>query len=128
MNKHLMTLVCACALVLALSIGAAAQDKKPAQDAAVTLTGNILDVNCSASAKTPDAAANHKKGCSLSPRCIGSGLGVYADGKFVAFDEAGSAKGKTALEATAKANGAKFKVVGKMTGEKLMVESITEIE
>jgi hypothetical protein len=128
MRKHFITSVCALALMFTLSIFATAQDKKPAQNVAVTLTGNILDVNCSANAKTDEAAANHKKGCSLSPRCIGSGLGVYADGKFVAFDEAGTAKGKAALEATAKANGAKFKVVGKMAGEKLTVESITEVE
>lgn len=128
MRKHFITSLCAFALMFTLSIFATAQDKKPAQDAAVTLTGNILDVACSANAKTAEAATGHKKGCSLSPRCIASGLGVFADGKFVAFDEAGTAKGKAALEATAKANGAKFKVVGKMAGEKLTVESITEVE
>lgn len=111
--------------MLTLSLTAIAQDKG---GKSVTLTGNILDVACSATATSAEAASNHKKGCSLSPRCIKSGLGVYADGKFVAFDEAGSAKGKAALEATSKANGAKFKVTGKMADGKLTVDSISEVE
>ena len=54
--------------------------------------------------------------------------GVYADGKFTAFDEAGSAKAKEALEKTSKANGAKFKVMCMVHDGKMMVESISEVE
>lgn len=110
---------------LALSLTAIAQDKG---GKSVTLTGNILDVACSAKATTAEAATGHKKGCALSPNCLKSGLGVFADGKYVAFDEAGTAKGKAALEATSKASGAKFKVTGKMVDDKLAVESISEVE
>ncbi len=124
MSKKFTTTLFAFALVLSLSIMAAAQDSKKS----VTLTGNILDVACSAKATTAEAAANHKKGCALSPGCSKSGYGVYADGKFVAFDEAGSAKAKEALEKTAKPNGAKFKVMGMVHDGKLMVESISEVE
>lgn len=124
MSKKFTTTLFAFALVLSLSIMAAAQDSKKS----VTLTGNILDVACSAKVTTAEAAEGHKKGCALSPGCSKSGYGVYSDGKFVAFDEAGTAKAKEALEKTSKANGAKFKVMGKMTGEKLMVDSITEVE
>ena len=130
MRNKLFTLLAALTLVLSLAVMASAQDKGKAapKNEAVTLTGNILDVACSAKATTAEAAMGHKKGCSLSPGCMKSGLGVFADGKFVAFDEAGTAKGKAALEATTKASGAKFKVMGKMAGDKLTVESISEIE
>jgi hypothetical protein len=124
MSKKLFSAMSAAVLVLSLTVFAAAQGGAKS----VTLTGNILDVACSAGNNTPEKAANHKKGCSLSERCLKSGLGVYADGKFTAFDEAGTAKAKEALEKTAKANGAKFKVTGKMAGDKLTVESISEVE
>jgi type 1 fimbria pilin len=123
MSKTLFSALAAVVIVLSLSVMAAAQDQK-----SVTLTGNILDVACSAKATSAEAAAGHKKGCALSGNCLKSGLGVYADGKFVAFDEAGTAKAKEALEKTSKPNGAKFKVMGKMADGKLMVDSITEVE
>jgi hypothetical protein len=123
MRNKLFSLLAAFTLVLSLT--AIAQDKG---GKSVTLTGNILDVACSAKATTAEAAAGHKKGCALSGNCLKSGLGVFADGKFTAFDEAGTAKGKAALEATSKANGAKFKVMGKMMDGKLAVDSISEVE
>ena len=123
MSKKLFSALAALVIVLSLSVMAAAQDKKP-----VTLTGNIVDQACSARATTAEAAANHNKGCALSANCLKSGLGVFADGKYVAFDEKGTELGKAALEKSSKPNGAKFKVVGKVAEGKLMVESITEVE
>lgn len=126
MSKKITTTVCALALLLGLSIVAAAQDHK-----STSWTGNIVDKACSAKvtkAENPgEAAANHKKGCSLSEGCLKSGLGLYAEGKFVEFDEKGTGLAKTALEKTSKANGAKFKVTGMLHDGKLMVESIEEI-
>jgi hypothetical protein len=102
--------------IIALSLVAIAQDSK-----STTLEGYIVDKHCSA-----QDMANHGKGCVLSAACIKSGLGVYADGKFIAFDEKGSAQAKAALEKSKKDKGAKFKVTGKVTGDKMTVESITE--
>ena len=123
MSKKFFSALAALVIVLSLSVMAAAQDKK-----SVTLTGNIVDKACSAKATTAEAAANHKKGCALSANCLKSGLGVFADGKYVEFDEKGTELGKAALEKTSKASGAKFKVVGKVADGKMMVESITEVE
>jgi hypothetical protein len=89
---------------------------------------SVAGIACSAKATTAEAATGHKKGCSLSSGCLKSGLGVFADGKFTAFDEAGTTKGKAALETTSKASGAKFKVTGKMVDGKLAVDSISEVE
>lgn len=123
MSKKLFSALAALVIVLSLSALAAAQDAK-----SVTLTGNILDKACSAKNNTAELAGNHKKGCALSANCLKSGLGVFADGKYVEFDEKGTELAKAALEKTSKPNGAKFKVVGKVAEGKLMVESITEIE
>src|SRR5262245_55174706 len=98
--------------IIALSLVAIAQDKS------TTLEGYIVDKHCSAA-----DMATHGKGCVLSANCIKSGLGVYADGKFIAFDEKGSAQAKAALEQSKKDKGAKFKVTGKVTGDKMTVES-----
>ena len=127
MSKKLFSCVCVYAFVLGLSIAAAAQDKK-----SMSWTGNIVDKNCSAKvmadASPAAAAENHKKGCALSPGCSKSGYGVFADGKFTEFDTKGNELAKAALEKTTKANGAKFKVMGKIAEGKLVVDSITEVE
>jgi hypothetical protein len=111
--------------IMALSLVAIAQDK--------ALEGFIVDKACATGkvAKQADpqaAAANENKGCVLMPSCLQSGLGVYSGGKYTEFDEKGVALAKAALEKSKKDKGAKFKVTGKVTGNKMAVESITEVE
>jgi len=109
------------ALVIALSLASfgLADDK-------VTLTGYVVDKACKDNAKV--ATGEHTKGCSLSERCAKSGFGVYADGKFTEFDEKSAEMAKAALEKSAKAKGAKFKVTGMVHDGKMMIESISEVE
>ena len=115
----LKKIIFALTAIMALSLVIMAQDKAKE----VTLTGNIVDKHCSGA-----DMATHGKGCVLSKKCYDSGLGVFADGKFIAFDADGTAKAKAALEASKKDKGAKFKVTGKVTGNKMAVESVTEVE
>lgn len=126
MTKRFFSFCIALAFTLSLTVVAAADDK-------ATLTGHIVDKACSARvakkmADDPQASAGHAKGCALSENCAKSGFGVFADGKFVEFDEKGNAMAKAALEKTSKDKGAKFKVTGKVADGKLMVESISEVE
>ncbi len=125
MNRKLYSFFAALAIVLSLASFGLADDKK------VSLTGNIVDKACATSkvAKKDDpqaAAALETKDCVV--RCSKGGLGIYADGKYTEFDEAGVAKAKAALEKSTKDKGAKFKVTGTVMDGKLMVESISEIE
>jgi type 1 fimbria pilin len=106
--------------VIALSLVVMAQDKAKAKD--VTLTGNLVDQHCSAA-----DMATHKKSCVTSAACLKSGLGVFADGKFTAFDADGSAKAKAALEKSKKDSGAKFEVTGTVADGKMTVKSIKEV-
>ncbi len=111
--------------LVALSLVAMADDK------AVTLTGHIVDKACStnkvAKKENPQtAAADETKACIL--RCAKSGLGVYADGKYVEFDEKGVTLAQAALEKSTKEKGAKFKVTGKVADGKMSVESISEVQ
>ena len=98
----------------------------------VTLTGNIVDKSCATGRmkkEDPQASIDaHTKKCSLMENCLKSGLGVYADGKYIEFDESGVGLAKAALESSEKANGAKFKVMGKMVDGKLAVTKIEEIK
>jgi hypothetical protein len=114
--------------IMALSLVALAYDGDS------TLEGVIVDKNC-ATGKVPKqggdlqtAAANESKGCILMPSCVNSGLGVYSGGKYYLFDAKGNELAKAALEKSKKDKGAKFKVTGKVTGDKMAVESITEVE
>ena len=110
-------------VVLGLTLLASADDK-------VTLTGHIVDKACSAKVAKKDnpqaASAEEAKDCIV--RCSKSGLGIFADGKYTEFDEAGAAKAKTALEKSTKDKGAKFKVTGMVHDGKLMIESIAEVQ
>ena len=114
------------ALLVSLVVLASAQDK------GVSLTGNIVDKQCSARvAKAADvsaASAAHKKGCALSDGCAASGYGVFADGKYYEFDDKGNEMAKAKLVASKKEAGAKFKVDGKLADNKLKVTSITELD
>jgi hypothetical protein len=103
--------------IMALSLLAIAQDAKP-----TTVEGYIVDKHCSAA-----DMGTHGKGCVLSDGCIKSGLGVFADGKFTSFDENGATQAKAALEKSKKDKGAKFKVTGKVTGDKMSVQKIEEV-
>jgi hypothetical protein len=55
-----------------------------------------------------------------------SGLGLYANGKYTAFDEKSAAQAKAALEKSKKDKGAKFKVTGKVVGDKFTAEKFEE--
>jgi hypothetical protein len=74
------------------------------------------------------AAANESRGCILMESCRKSGLGLYSDGKYYEFDAKGNELAKAALEKSKKDKGAKFKVTGKVTGDKMAVESISEVD
>lgn len=124
MTKKLFSFFAALAVVLSLAALGLADDKK------VTLTGNIVDKACSAKVAKKDdpqaAAAGEAKDCVV--RCSKGGLGIFADGKYTEFDEAGTAKAKAALEKSTKDKGAKFKVTGMIHDGKMMVESVSEVE
>src|SRR5262245_7734620 len=112
------------AAVIALSFVVKAQD--------TPLVGFIVDKACATGkvAKQSDpqaAAANETKGCILMDGCLKSGLGVYSGGKYYQFDEKGVALAKSALEKSKKDKGAKFKVSGKVTGDKIAVSGVEEV-
>ena len=114
--------------VIALSLVVMAQD-----GGKVTLTGHIVDKACATGkvAKQADpqaAAANETRGCITMEGCLKSGLGIYADGKYTEFDAKGAALAKAALEKSKKDKGAKFQVTGKVTGGKMSVTDIKEVE
>ena len=128
--KKILSLVFTMALFMSLSLFANAQEmakKAAAKSKKMTLTGNIIDKMCSAKATTAEAAADHKKGCSLSDGCAKSGFGVFSAGKYYEFDEAGNGMAKMALEKSAAEKGAMFKVMGKVADNKMMVTKITEV-
>jgi hypothetical protein len=112
--------------IMALSLVAMAYDGD-------SVEGIIVDKNC-ATGKVPKqggdlqtAAANESKGCILMESCVKSGLGVYSGGKYYEFDAKGNALAKAALEKSKKDKGAKFKVTGKVNGDKMTVEKIEEV-
>ena len=100
--------------VLAMGIIAAAADDS-------TVNGILIDRSCGAK---PERAANHSKSC--TEKCAGSGLGVVAEGKFMAFDEKGNQLGAELLKSTKQTKGVKVTVKGTREGDLLKVSSLKE--
>jgi hypothetical protein len=124
MTKRLFYPLFAFVVAVSLAVAASAQGAKTLKGAA------IVDVACSANVIKGGASAaeghSGKKGCATKPGCEKSGYGAYADGKYIKFaDEKSNALAKEALAKATKDTGAKFTVVGKVTGETMTVESIT---
>ncbi len=86
-----------------------------------TVNGFLMDKSCGAK---PERAANHSKSC--TEKCAGSGLGVVAEGKFIAFDETGNQLGADLLKNTKQTKGIKVTVEGTREGDVLKVSSIKE--
>ena len=86
-----------------------------------TVNGILIDRACGAK---PERAANHSKSC--TEKCAGSGLGVVADGKFVAFDEKGNQLGADLLKNSKQTKGVKVVVEGTADGDILKVASLKE--
>ena len=86
-----------------------------------TWNGYLIDKMCGAK---PERAVNHSKSC--TEKCAGSGLGVVADGKFIAFDEKGNQLGADLLKNSKQTKGVKIVVEGTQDGDILKVKSLKE--
>jgi|WetSurMetagenome_2_1015567.scaffolds.fasta_scaffold454795_3 hypothetical protein len=113
------------ALLVTFSSGAFAQDAKT-----VTKKGYVVDKMCSAGimkkADPMERAAKHTKSCSLEEHCASSGYGIVSDGKWMAFDEKGSAKAKAAIESTKREKGLYYEVSGTVSGDVFTLASLKE--
>lgn len=114
MRKLLIASVVVMAMIGALAtLGVAGETKN--------VNGVLIDKACGAK---PERAANHSKSC--TEKCAGSGLGVVAEGKFLAFDEKGNQLGADLLKSTKQTKGVKVTVEGEQDGDTLKVKSLKE--
>ena len=97
-------------VLLCLGTAAMAKPKK------AKVTGFLIDKACSGGVAKKDnpteAAGNHTKKCALMEKCVASGLGVFADGKFYELDENGKTMAKAFLEKSTLEKGVKVTVEG----------------
>jgi hypothetical protein len=122
MSKKLINPFFALLVTMSLAIAASADGK--------TYTGHIVDKACSGTVvkggvSTADAHSG-AKGCAKKEGCEKSGYGIYADGKWTAFDAKGNELAKAALAKATKDTGVKFDVVGELKGDTLEVTEIKE--
>jgi hypothetical protein len=71
-------------------------------------------------------AAAHSKECALEDDCSASGYGLFSEGKWYVFDDAGSKQAKAAIEKEKRAKGLSYEVTGTVDGNTLAVASIKE--
>ena len=92
-----------------------------------TVKGYLVDKACSRelAEKGPKAIADHDRDCALMDSCLESGFGVMtADGKFIAFDAAGSKKAAAEIKASKKDKNYQVTVTGDQQGDTIRVASL----
>ena len=114
-------------VVLAVMAGALmAQENK-----GVTLTGYLVDNNCSASHATDKTFATwvktHGTDCSKMEACEKSGYAVFAGDKLYKLDDKGNESAEALLKATKSKKGLKVKAEGTVDGETLKITKMTEV-
>jgi hypothetical protein len=100
----------------------------PAFAAETTTFRNVtlVDQDCAVKDKVKADPDGHTRNCALM--CSKSGYGVFADGKYYKFDEAGSAKALAALKASSKKDHLRVDVTGELDGDTLEVTSLTLLD
>jgi len=126
------------ALTCILSLMARGQEKqeeakesmKEAAVTPMTISGYVVDVMCAkgmaGKETTMKKAKAHTKECALEDACAASGYGVFSEGKYYKFDEAGNTKAKELIENTKKEKEISVEVKGTLKGDLLAVSSIVE--
>ena len=72
-----------------------------------------------------EVAAKHERTCNLKENCAKTGFGVFtADGKFIAFDDAGNSVARKALEASTRKDDMKVTVTGEIQGDSMKVADL----
>ena len=97
-----------------------------AQGKKATLTGHLVDQMCGGELKDAAKAADHSKECALMDHCASSGFGIFANGKYVKFDDEGSKKAKELVEKTQKDKNITIVAEGTLDGDTLTVASLKE--
>jgi hypothetical protein len=122
-----------CALFLGAGSVVSAQDSKSGSPdpGTVTLSGYIVDAMCgSAIAKKSDPmkkASRHTRACALAEACAAEGYGIFAEGKWVLFDEAGNALANAALKKDERQQQLYFRVRGKRQADRFAVIAIEPV-
>jgi phosphoribosylpyrophosphate synthetase len=129
MNKFVAVL----ALMVVFSLAVIAGDKKETskeKGGITTLKGYVVDASCAKDMVGKEdvmtRAANHTKKCALEEMCASSGYGVFSDGKWYKFDEAGDKQAKELVDKTTKTKEIAVEVKGKKGDGTFAVTSIKE--
>lgn len=118
-------------LFAVVAAGTTAQEKKSGAEAKpVALKGYIVDQMCAKGMLKKDnpmqKAASHTKECALEESCAASGYGLFSDGKWYVFDDAGAKQAKGMIEKDKREKGLSYEVTGVLDGGTLTVASIKE--
>lgn len=127
-------------LAIVCSLAAVAQDAKTSAKASIktevkktVLYGYVVDAMCAKgiarkSETVMKRAASHTRSCGLDEACAASGFGVFSEGKWYKFDEAGDKQALELVRNSKKAKGLSVIVSGKQDGELFAVTTIAEHE
>jgi hypothetical protein len=89
-----------------------------------TREGILVPAACTSSHETKSAAEEHTTKCALERECVAAGYGLYLDGKFLAFDDAGDKTALKYFQETKKADQHLVRVTGDFSGKEIRVTNL----
>jgi hypothetical protein len=99
----------------------------PAAAGNETREGIVLPVACTSSRETKTAAEGHTKKCALERECVAAGYGLYADGKFLEFDDAGDKTALKYFQDSKKSDQHLVRVTGDFSGKEIRVTTLEPV-
>jgi hypothetical protein len=92
-----------------------------------TREGYVLPAACTSSRESTTAAEGHTTKCALEKECVAKGYGLYVDGKFFEFDEAGDQTALKYFQETKKTDTHRVRVTGDFSGQEVQVTKLESV-
>jgi len=131
MKKFMSVVVLTCFAVVFGFAQNSDSDAKP-KPMEGTWHGYVVDAMCAKGivkkSDPMERAAKHTKECLLEESCAASGYGLFYEGAYYKFDEAGDKMAKSAIEKSKSEKGLMFDVTGAMEGDRITVASMSEMK
>jgi hypothetical protein len=92
-----------------------------------TREGYVLPAACTSSRESKSAAEGHTTKCALETECIAKGYGLFVDGKFLPFDDAGDKTALKYFQETKQPDRHLVRVTGDFSGDEVRVTTLESL-
>jgi hypothetical protein len=99
----------------------------PAAAGGETREGVVLPAACTSARESRSAAEGHTTKCALEADCVAKGYGLFVDGKFLHFDDAGDKTALKYFQESKQTDRHLVRVTGDFSGDEVRVTTLESI-